>query len=54
MTASNDKRHLMMAFLRPTPLAQAVRLAFALGPMPALAVFVDRVDAEVTIFEVMP
>lgn len=51
---SNDKRHLMVAFLRPTRTAQAVRLAFQMRPMPALSVFWDTVEGKATIFEVMP
>lgn len=54
MSSTNDKRHLMVAFIRPTLTAQAVRLAFRLGPMPALSVFWDTVEAKATIFEVMP
>ena len=50
----NDKRHLMMAFIRPTPVCVAVRQAHRLGPMPAIAVFWDTAENKATIFEVMP
>lgn len=51
---NNDKRYLMVAFIRPSPACIAVRQAFRLGPMPALSVFWDTVEKRATIFEVMP
>ena len=48
----NDKRHLLVAFVRPTPICMAACRAIG-GPLPtAIAVFLDRETSQVSLVDV--
>lgn len=48
----NDKRHVLVAFVRPTPICIAVCGAMG-GPLPtAIAVFLDRETSQVSLVDV--
>ena len=48
----NDKRYMLLAFLRPTPICIAVYGAMG-GPMPtAVAVFMDRETKSISLVDV--
>lgn len=50
----NDKRHMLLSFLRPTQVCMAVCRAIG-GPIPtAVAVFMDRETGHVSLVDVTP
>jgi len=47
-----DKRHILVAYLKPSTMHLAVCQAANCGHRPTLAVFFDRVDKVITIWDV--
>ncbi len=49
-----DKRYVLMAVLRPSPIHLAACRVLSCGSRPAMAVFLDRVEKTFSILEYKP
>jgi len=49
-----DKRHILLAYCKPSAMHLAVCKAAGCGSRPALAVFFDRVEKQISILEFKP